>query len=62
MEKVHEHDYKRMERENILKDIDDLTDANQGLKRALDEAQQEVRGDECTCWHRVYANMTSYLY
>ena len=50
-----------MERENILKDIDDLTDANQGLKRALDEAQQEVRGDECTCMHRVYANVTSYF-
>jgi hypothetical protein len=27
----------------MLKDIDNLTDANQGLKRALDEAQQEVR-------------------
>jgi hypothetical protein len=31
-----------VERENILKDIDDLTDANEGLKRALDEAQMEV--------------------
>lgn len=41
-EKTHELDYKRLERDNILKDIDDLTDANQGLKRALDEAQQEV--------------------
>ena len=42
LEKRHEVDYKRVERDNILQDIDDLTDANEGLKRALDEAQQEV--------------------
>ncbi len=47
-DKAHELDYKRLERDNILKDIDDLTDANQGLKRALDEAQQEVCPSYCT--------------
>ena len=41
-EKSHDMDYQRLERENILRDIDDLTDANEGLKQALDEAQQEV--------------------
>jgi len=53
MEKVHESDYKGLERENILKDIDDLTDANEGLKQALDEAQMEVcvcvRARACVC-------------
>ena len=42
LEKRHEVDYKRVERDNILQDIDDLTDANEGLKRAFDEAQQHV--------------------
>ena len=49
MEKVQESDYKGLERENILKDIDDLTDANEGLKRALDEAQMEVCVCVCVC-------------
>ena len=40
--KILDSDYARLERDNIIKDIDNLTDANAGLKRALDEAHQDA--------------------